>query len=510
MQEKVRVASLAMLVLAGCSGGTASGGGGARGATAPPSTSRTSPAPTVTPPVVSPPVVTPPISTPAPGPRPQPTPTPPPPVRTPGPPVKGIDVSQWQGTIDWAQVAAAGYGFAFARVSHGFYRDTQFARNWPEMKAHGVVRGAYQFFDASTDGAQQADDFLAVLGPLDADDLPPVCDVETLSGASVAQLEAEVQKWVDRVRAVTGRKPLVYTSPGFWNGKLNHGFGCDLWVAHWGVSAPVVPNGWTDWVFWQQSSTGTIPGINGAVDEDEFHGSLADLKVFIASGLLPAPPPVPAPAPPPPPGTTPTGTTYTVKSGDTLSGIAAQHGVTLAALLAANPQITNPNLIFAGQVINIPGGAAPPPPPPPPSAPAVPDADAAIGYCASDPVNPNTGTKNWYLWCLGLVNQAWRAAGHVAPELQAATARASYDAFAKTAVVHDIDLEPPPRGAILYWDWVSSGVNYGHTAIANGDGTCATTCAPGTGTNGGTINLRAPISSFALKKLGWVDPVTRR
>jgi len=84
-------------------------------------------------------------------------------------------------------------------------------------------------------------------------------------------------------------------------------------------------------------------------------------QVIIIPGTTPGPQP-----PPPPPPTT---GTYVVQRGDTLSSIARRFGTTVNAILAANPQITNPNLIFPGQVLVIPGAPGPQPPPPPPPPP---------------------------------------------------------------------------------------------------------------------------------------------
>src|SRR5262249_33495169 len=145
---------------------------------------------------------------------------------------------------------------------------------------------------------------------------------------------------------------------------------------------------------------------------------------------------------------------------------ASRFGVSLAALEAANPQIKNPNLIQVGEVIDLPGGSK-----------AIPDSDKALAFAASNPINPNTHDHDWYFYCLALVGDSWIKAGHADHEFSRYDARLSFDAFHATSVVHDIDREPPPRGAVLYWDSVINGKNYGHTAIANGDGTCTTTCS---------------------------------
>lgn len=234
--------------------------------------------------------------------------------------------------------------------------DPTFAANWSGMAAHGLVRGVYQFFRPSENAVAQADLLIAHIGRIGPGDMPPMCDVEVTDGVSNGFLHSQIATWCARVHTRLGVKPLVYTSPGFWNG---HGLGsvdANLVVAHWFVAAPAVPGGFSDWTFWQYNDNSRVPGIAGAVDGDEFHGTLADLKAYVGGSHTP-----------PPGGSTGGGTpgTYTVRSGDTMSGIAAKFGISLAALEAANPQVRNPNLIYVGEVLNLPGHSASPPPPPP-------------------------------------------------------------------------------------------------------------------------------------------------
>lgn len=266
------VSSLA-LVAAGCGGGSGSRGG----STAAPATSGT--AATTTGSSTSP------GSTPAPAPAPV-TALPLPSGPTGGPRPRGIDVSRYQGTIDWAAVAGSGVAFGIARVSDGLQSpDATFRRNWDAMKARGLVRGVYQYFRASQDPVQQADYLLAQVdaaGGFGPGDLPPVCDVETRDGMTAAQVVAQTDRWSARILQRTGMQALIYTSPGFWNplGAPAHDDQNGLWVAHWGVSAPTVPSGWREWSFWQTSATGTVPGISGAVDTDLWNGSLEGLRAY--------------------------------------------------------------------------------------------------------------------------------------------------------------------------------------------------------------------------------------
>jgi lysozyme len=130
-----------------------------------------------------------------------------------GPTVKGIDVSYYQGTINWTAVKNDGVKFAFIRVSDGLNTiDNKFATNWSGSRAAGVKHGAYQFFRPSQDPIAQADLLLAKIGSkLEPDDLPPVIDVEASDGQSAATITTKVKKWVAHVKAATGRDPIIYT-----------------------------------------------------------------------------------------------------------------------------------------------------------------------------------------------------------------------------------------------------------------------------------------------------------
>lgn len=198
--------------------------------------------------------------------------------------VKGVDVSTYQGTVNWGSVKASGHVFGFARISDGLtHKDATFAPNWHSMKTAGVVRGAYQFFRPSQDPIQQADLVIAALaaaGPIGSGDLPAVLDLEVTDGISNALVVSRAKQWLAHIETATGRKPLVYTA-AFMSGTIGTSFGAyPLWVANYGASCPSMPSGWTDWRFWQDSSTGSVSGISGSVDTNEFQGTLVQLKAF--------------------------------------------------------------------------------------------------------------------------------------------------------------------------------------------------------------------------------------
>jgi lysozyme len=203
-----------------------------------------------------------------------------------GPIVDGIDVSQWQGDVNFVSVRNANYRFAIARGASGTKPDEKFATNWSKMKSAGLIRGVYQYFRPAQDGAAQANvllDLVERAGGLEAGDFPPVIDVEELGGRTPAQMMAEVKKWVSVVQRRTGRKPIVYANQ-HWEEEYGNpnNLGLPLWVAKYTTQwCPQIPSAWNEWVMWQYSEKGSVPGVQGPVDLNRFNGTLADLQAFI-------------------------------------------------------------------------------------------------------------------------------------------------------------------------------------------------------------------------------------
>lgn len=188
-------------------------------------------------------------------------------------PVQGVDVSYYQGSFNWK---GAGFAFGYARVSDGTgFIDPDFAPNWSNMKAAGVLRGAYMFFRPNEDEAAQADLMVQkVGGQLGDGDLPCMIDVEVTGGQSPSTIASKVQTWLDIVEKGTGRTPVIYTGPYFWQDNVKStAFGkYPLWIADYGPSCPLIPNGWSQWTLWQYSDGG------GNLDHDVFNGSLSELQ----------------------------------------------------------------------------------------------------------------------------------------------------------------------------------------------------------------------------------------
>lgn len=201
--------------------------------------------------------------------------------------VQGIDVSFWQQDVNWDAVAADGVKFAFARASYGTSKDTYFDQNWAGMKAAGLVRGAYQYWLPSKDPIAQAQAMLDIVGPLSGGDLPPVVDVEQTDGLGPAEITSRLTQWVQHVEAAIGRKPIIYSGKYFWqdNVKSTAFLEYPLWIPNYSLTCPDLPNGtWDSWHFFQYTSTGSVSGVAGNVDRNEWNGTLEDLFAFAAGG----------------------------------------------------------------------------------------------------------------------------------------------------------------------------------------------------------------------------------
>jgi len=193
--------------------------------------------------------------------------------------VQGVDVSKYQGAFDWG---AAHVQFGFASVSDGFDPNPYFAVDWANMRAAGVLRGAYQFFEPGEDEVAQANEVIAATGVLGDGDLPAAIDVEVTGGQPPDVIAAKVRHWIDLVRAGTGKQPIIYTGPYFWQDNVGAGFDdIGLWVAHYGPPCPLVPAGWDRWQIWQYDDDG------GYLDLDVFNGSLDDLRALAGSPRAP-------------------------------------------------------------------------------------------------------------------------------------------------------------------------------------------------------------------------------
>ncbi|MBO3286470.1 GH25 family lysozyme [Paenibacillus sp. FSL M8-0228] len=204
---------------------------------------------------------------------------------------QGIDVSHYNGNIDWQQVAAAGKTFAFIKATEGTkYQDNQFLINVQGAREANILVGAYHFLNATTaDGArQEAANFARALDSAGGRlDLPPVMDYENNpKGLTPAQINEVAHAFLDEMERLTGRQPIVYTGNVFAS-KFDPTFSMyKLWVARYSTTQkPTAVPAWNNWWAWQYSSTGSVPGIRGQVDLDEYNGTIDELRASLGGEL---------------------------------------------------------------------------------------------------------------------------------------------------------------------------------------------------------------------------------
>ncbi|MEM1076530.1 MAG: GH25 family lysozyme [Pseudomonadota bacterium] len=204
-------------------------------------------------------------------------------------PIHGIDVSRYQGTVDWKQVQKSGVSFAFLKATEGGdLLDPMFKTYWKESKRARVHRSAYHFYYFCRPAVDQARWFIKNV-PRDRQAMPHVLDMEwnpfsptcTLrpDGATV---RAEARRFLDLLEAHYGRRPIVYSTIDFFRdtgiGRLRR---TDFWLRAV-ADHPTTAYGTSNWLIWQYTATGQVPGISGPVDLNAFRGSVDAWKKWLS------------------------------------------------------------------------------------------------------------------------------------------------------------------------------------------------------------------------------------
>lgn len=197
--------------------------------------------------------------------------------------VPGIDVSRWQGQMNWREVAAAGFRYAFIRASIGdAYTDPRFYANWDGARSAGLLVSAYHVIAPKASAAAQMAYFFDILDDR-ISDLPLVLDVEREDGVAPTGITQCVKGCVREVEGRESRKPIIYTARWFWNRCVlpaPEWSTYDLWVASY-TTEPLLPRDWQTWRFWQHSETGRVPGSGSrSTDLNWFPGSYGDLLTY--------------------------------------------------------------------------------------------------------------------------------------------------------------------------------------------------------------------------------------
>lgn len=256
----------------------------------------------------------------------------------------GIDISNWQGSINFSQVRNSGIQIVYIKATEGnYYTDPYLQEYYNGAKANGLLVGFYHFFRPSISALAQAQYFANAISGLTSD-CRLVLDLEVSGGFGASGLSSIAVEFLEEVERITGMGAAVYTYASFANNSITTGFGLEnypLWIAEYGTSAPESNPIWgSSYAGWQFSDTGNIPGINTNVDLDIFNDGILLDDSMTVSGSRNA-------------ESTQSGVKYyVVQAGDTLSSIAARFGTTVANLVSIN-DIANPNLIYVGETLRI-------------------------------------------------------------------------------------------------------------------------------------------------------------
>ena len=257
---------------------------------------------------------------------------------------RGIDISEFQGEIDFEEVRRRGIEAVYIRVGAGEYTDEYFAENYERARAAGLKIGFYHYVTARSveEGRRQAR-FFASLAAGREPDMRLAMDFEYFGSLSVSQINAISEAYLDELTALTKREAVIYSdlsnARNIFSRALAEKY--PLWAAQYGADEPSANGKWRDWVGFQYTDEGRVGGIYGNVDRNIFTEGIflsdsgridGEKRTSVRAG-------------------TRTLTIY-VRAGDTLWAIAREYGTTVEAIAREN-RIVDPNRIFAGERLRI-------------------------------------------------------------------------------------------------------------------------------------------------------------
>lgn len=195
--------------------------------------------------------------------------------------VVGIDVSEFQGEVDWDEVEILDekypVQFVFIRATAGNDRvDRQFKRNWEGAKENKIMRGAYHYYRPNENSIEQADLFIKTV-KLKKGDLPPVLDIEKLpKNQPLDSLKKGLKRWLTKVEKHYQVRPIIYSGERYYSDFLKEEFGEYLfWIANYNFYREKIED---DWLFWQFTEKASLPGIKHRVDVNIYNGDLEQLQ----------------------------------------------------------------------------------------------------------------------------------------------------------------------------------------------------------------------------------------
>lgn len=257
---------------------------------------------------------------------------------------RGIDISEFQGEIDFEEVRRSGIEAVYIRVGAGEYTDEYFAENYERAKAAGLKIGFYHYVTArSVDEGRRQARFFASLAAGREPDMRLAMDFEYFGSLSVSQINAISEAYLDELTALTKREAVIYSdlsnARNIFSRALAEKY--PLWAAQYGADEPSANGKWREWVGFQYTDEGRVGGIYGNVDRNIFTEG-----IFLSdSGRIDGEKRTTVRA------RTRTLTVY-VRAGDTLWAIAREYGTTVEAIAREN-MIVDPNRIFAGERLRI-------------------------------------------------------------------------------------------------------------------------------------------------------------
>ncbi|WP_293868442.1 GH25 family lysozyme [uncultured Alsobacter sp.] len=207
-------------------------------------------------------------------------------------PIHGIDISRWQGEIDWDAVKDAGTKFVFMKATEGGdHMDPSFRKNYANARAAGLPVGAYHFVYWCRSAQEQAQ-WIAQNWPRDRDQLPPVLDVEWNGHSLTCPRKVPRDQALEMIRVLmaqlemqTGKKPIIYTDITFHEDVLSGAYEDHPFWIRSVAAEPHQRYGERKWTFWQWTTTGRVPGIRGDVDRNVFNGTEKQFYAWLNANL---------------------------------------------------------------------------------------------------------------------------------------------------------------------------------------------------------------------------------
>lgn len=266
---------------------------------------------------------------------------------------EGIDVSAWQGDINFVEVKAAGIDIVYIKSSEGFsFVDPYFEQNYTNAKKAGLNVGFYHYVTARSvqEAKNQASFFVSTISGKNPD-CKLAIDFESFGNLSNYLINEIALAFIQSVQSLSGKEVIIYSdsynASNVFDSRLSN---YPLWVAQYEVYEPFVNKNWSTWAGWQYTDKGEVSGVTGYVDRDKFtetvflndKSEIPDISDGSSDGSS-------------------DGLNYitiTIQYGDTLSGLAIKYNTTVSELVKLN-NISNPDLIYAGHSLIVPDSNSP-------------------------------------------------------------------------------------------------------------------------------------------------------